>query len=56
MAAGMLDDCKAIRREDGNGLNRGMHIEPLSKGMDICGQKVSERKSCLEINNARLGL
>ena len=33
-----------------------MHIEPLSKGTDICGQKVSERKSCLEINNARLGL
>ena len=26
-------------------LNRGMHMEPVSKGMHICGQKESARKS-----------
>ena len=37
-------------------LNRGMHMEPRSKRMHICGRKKSARKSVPEINTEILGL
>lgn len=37
-------------------LNSGMYTEPLAKGMHICGQKESARKSLPNINTERLGL
>ena len=49
---------KSFRERAGAVLNRGTgtHMEPLSKGMHMCGQKESGRKSLPEINTERLGL
>jgi len=47
---------KMFGERTGARLNRGRHMEPLSKGIHICGQKENARKSHPEIDTERLGL
>lgn len=47
---------KTFGERTGGVLNRGMHMEPLSKGMHICEQKENARKSVQEINTEILRL
>ena len=46
---------KTFGERTGAVLNRGMQMDPLAKGMHLCGQDIAS-KSLPEINTERLGL